>query len=90
MIDEIRAIFADPRVDGLEQLYDAINAARDLTKDSDFEACYDIVMSAGGREAETWIAFTVQTASRFSIDQQPDPDLFLQVLKDCCDACRRC
>ena len=36
MIDQIRAVFADPQVPGLERLYDAINAARDIAPDSDF------------------------------------------------------
>ena len=51
MIEQIRAVFADPQVPGLEGLYDAINAARDLAPDSDFQACYDIVMAGGGPEA---------------------------------------
>ena len=89
MLDEIRAVFSDPQTPGLDRLYDAINAARDLAPDSDFEACYDIVMAEGGPEAEAWIAFTVHTASRFDIDQQPDPDQFLQVLRERCDARRQ-
>ena len=85
MLDEIRAVFSDPQTPGLDRLYDAINAARDLAPDSDFEACYDIVMAGGGPEAEAWINFTVHTAMRFSIDQQPDPDQFLAVLEEICD-----
>ena len=80
MLDEIRAVFSDPQTPGLDRLYDAINAARDLAPDSDFEACYDIVMAAAGPEAEAWIAFTVHTATRFDLDHQPDPEQFLQVL----------
>ena len=65
MIEEIRAVFADPQVPGLERLYDAINAARDLAPDSDFQACYDIVMAGGGPEAEAWINFTVKYRDAF-------------------------
>ena len=89
MLEEIRAVFADPQVADLEAVYDAINAARDLAPDSDFEACYDIVMAEGGAVAEAWISFTVQTASRFDVDQQPDPDQFLQVLRETCDSRRQ-
>ena len=89
MLEKIRAVFADPQVADLEGLYDAINAARDLAPDSDFEACYDIVMAEGGPESEAWIAFTVHISSRFDIDQQPDPDQFLQVLRERCDARRQ-
>jgi len=89
MLEQIKAVFADPQVSGLEALYDAINAARDLAPDSDFEACYDILMAEEGPEAEAWIAFTVHTASRFDLDQQPDPDQFLQVLQEICDQRRQ-
>ena len=85
MIEQIRAVFADPQVSGLDRLYDAINAARDLAPDSDFQACYDIVMAGGGPEAEVWINFTVNTAMRFPIDQQPEPEQFLAVLEEVCD-----
>ena len=88
MLDEIRAVFSDPQTPGLDRLYDAINAARDLAPDSDFEACYDIVIAAAGPEAEAWIAFTVHTASRFDLDHQPDPEQFLQVLEEMCDQSR--
>ena len=36
MLDEIRAVFLDPQTPGLDRLYEAINAARDLAPDSDF------------------------------------------------------
>ena len=84
MIEQIRAVFADPQVSGLDRLYAAINAARDLAPDSDFQACYDIVMAGGGPEAEAWISFTVNTAMRFSIDQQPEPEQFLADLEEVC------
>ena len=30
MLDRIRAVFADAQAEGVDQLYDVINAARDL------------------------------------------------------------
>ena len=88
MLARIRAVFAEVQTDALDQLYDVINAARDLAPDSDFQACYDLVMASGGPEIETWINFTVTTATRFDLDDQPEPELFLAVLEECCDARR--
>ena len=88
MLSRIRAVFAEAQVAGLDQLYDVINAARDLAPDSDFQACYDLVMASGGPEVDAWINFTVITATQFEIDDQPDPEQFLSVLEECCDARR--
>ena len=88
MLARIRAVFADAQTEGLDQLYDVINAARDLAPDSDFQACYDLVMASGGPEVESWINFTVVTATCFDLDHQPEPEQFLFVLEECCDACR--
>jgi len=88
MSARIHAVFAEAQSEALDQLYDVINAARDLAPDSDFQACYDLVMASGGPEVETWINFTVTTATRFDLDDQPEPDLFLAVLEECCDARR--
>ena len=88
MLARIRTVFAEAQTDALDQLYDVINAARDLAPDSDFQACYDLVMASGGPEIETWINFTVTTATRFDLDDQPEPELFLAVLEECCDARR--
>ena len=88
MLARIRAVFAEAQTDALDQLYDVINAARDLAPDSDFQACYDLVMASGGPEIETWINFTVTTATRFDLDIQPDLERFLSVLEECCDARR--
>ena len=88
MLARIRAVFAEAQTDALDQLYDVINAARDLAPDSDFQACYDLVMASGGPEIETWINFAVTTATRFDLDDQPEPELFLAVLEECCDARR--
>jgi len=88
MLARIRAVFAEAQTDALDQLYDVINAARDLAPDSDFQACYDLVMASGGPEVVTWINFTVTTATRFDLEDQPEPELFLAVLEECCDARR--
>ena len=63
MLDRIRAVFAEAQAEGMDQLYDVINAARDLAPDSDFQA-------------------------RFDLDDQPEPEQFLSVLEECCDARR--
>ena len=88
MLDRIRFVFAYAQTEGLDQLYVAINAARDLVPDSDFQACYDLVMASDGPEVETWINFTVVTATFFDLDHQPQPEQFLFVLEECCDARR--
>ena len=88
MLARIRVVFAEPQTEGLDEIYDAINAARDLAPDSDFQACYDLVMASGGPEVETWINFTVATATRFDLEDQPEPEQFLAVLEECCDARR--
>ena len=88
MLARIRAVFADAQTEGLDQVFDVINAARDLAPDSDFQACYDLVMASCGPEVETWINFTVTTATRFDLDDQPEPEQFLLVLQECCDARR--
>ncbi len=88
MLDRIRAVFADAQTEGMDQLYGVINAARDLALDSDFQACYDFVMASGGPEVQTWINFTVTTATRFNLDDQPEPEQFLAVLEEFCDVRR--
>ena len=45
-------------------------------------------MVSGGPEVETWINFIVNTATRFDLDDQPEPEQFLSVLEECCDARR--
>ena len=88
MLARIRVVFAETQIEGLDELYDSINAARDLAPDSDFQACYDLVMASGGPEVEASINFTVMTATKFDLDDQPDPEQFLAVLEECCDARR--
>ncbi len=45
-------------------------------------------MASDGPEVETWINFTVIAATRFDLDDQPEPEQFLSVLEECCDARR--
>ena len=45
-------------------------------------------MASGGPEIETWINFTVVTATCFDLDHQPEPEHFLFVLEEYCDALR--
>ena len=45
-------------------------------------------MASGGPEVETWINFTVTTATRFDLDDQPEPEQFLSVLEEFCDVRR--
>ena len=52
MLARIRAVFADAQTEGLNQLYDVINAVRHLAPHSDFQACYDLVMASCGPEVE--------------------------------------
>ena len=53
MLARIRAVFADAQTEGLDQLYDVINnAVRDLARDSDFQACYALLMASCGPKVE--------------------------------------
>ena len=76
--DEIRAVFADPQLDGMDCLYDAIGAM--LQDGSEFQPAYALVVSAGDAPATTWIRFCVQCATRF--DDPPEESEFLAVLEE--------
>ena len=78
--DEIRAVFADPDLDGLNCLYAAIGAL--LQDGSECETSYSLVIAAGDAPANTWIKFCVQCATRF--DDPPEESEFLAVLEECC------
>ena len=84
-LDVVRAVFRDPLVADLDILYDAINLSRDQCPQPNFLQAYNQVMEHGGSPALAWISFTVKTATRFALDQQPDPNIFLQVLEEFCD-----
>ena len=78
--DRIRAVFADPQLDGMDRLYQAIGA---MLKDGvDFDSAYAQVVQSGADSAKTWIRFCVQSASRF--DEPPEEWEFLAVLEECC------
>jgi hypothetical protein len=76
--DEIRAVFADPRLDGMDRLYDAIGEM--LLTGAEFENAYSLVIAAGDVQATTWIKFCVQCATRF--DDPPEESEFLAVLEE--------
>ena len=76
--DEIRAVFADPQLDGMDGLYDAIGAM--LKDGAEFETAYSLVIAAGDAPANTWIRFCVQCATRF--DDPPEESEFLAVLEE--------
>ena len=78
--DDIRAVFADPQLDGMNHLYDAIGAM--LLDQADFERAYSLVIAAGDAPATTWIKFCVQCATRF--DDPPEESEFLAVLEEFC------
>ena len=76
--DEIRAVFADPQLDGMERLYDAIGEM--LLTGAEVENAYSLVIGAGDVQATTWIRFCVQCATRF--DDPPEESEFLAVLEE--------
>ena len=53
--DEIRAVFADPQLDGMDRFYDAIGEM--LLTGAEFENAYSLVIAAGDVQATTWIKF---------------------------------
>ena len=75
--DEIRSVFADPEVDGMDALYKAIGWF--LKDGADFDGAYQLVIEASGVEAATWITFRVQCATRFG--DTPEESEFLSVLE---------
>ena len=74
--DEIRAVFADPQLDGMDRLYDAIGEM--LLTGAEFENAYSLVIAAGDVQATTWIKFCVQCATRFD-DRMNSPINFCRV-----------
>ena len=76
--DEIRAVFADPQLNGMESLYEAIGEM--LLTGAEFANAYSLVIAAGDVQATTWIKFCVQCASRF--DDPPEESEFLSGLEE--------
>ena len=76
--EEIRAVFADPQLDGMDRLYGAIGEM--LQDGAEFENAYSLVIATGDTPANTWIRFCVQCATRF--DDPPEESEFLAVLEE--------
>ena len=74
----IRAVFADPLLDGMESLYDAIGER--LLTGAEFENAYSLVIAAGDVQATTWIKLCVQCATRY--DDPQEESEFLSVLEE--------
>ena len=78
--DSIRAVFADPQLEGMEDLYQMIGA---MMKDGvGFERAYELVLQSGANSSMTWVRFCVQSANRF--DDPPEETEFLAVLEEFC------
>ena len=58
--EEIRAVFSDPQLDGMDELNQCIGEM--LQDGADFENAYSLVIAAGDAPANTWIRFCVQCA----------------------------
>ena len=76
--DEIRAVYDDPQVNGMDDLYEAIGRA--INDGADFDRAYQLVVATGGPAAKTWIRFCVQCSTRF--DEPPEESEFLAVLEE--------
>ncbi len=76
--EEIRAVFADPQIDGMDELYQSIGEM--LQDAAEFENAYSLVIAAGDVPANTWIRFCVQCSTRF--DAPPEESEFLAVLEE--------
>ena len=76
--EEIRAVFADPQLDGMDALYQSIGEM--LQDGAEFDNAYSLVIAAGDTPANTWIRFCVQCATRF--DDPPEESEFLAVLEE--------
>lgn len=76
----IQAVYADPQVDGMEDLYQAI--ASKMSLQQNFAQAYAEVIASGDKAAKTWIRFCVKSSSRFQT--QPKEEDFLAVLEQHC------
>ncbi len=76
--EEIRAVFADPQIDGMDALYQSIGEM--LQDGAEFDNAYSLVIAAGDTPANTWIRFCVQCATRF--EDPPEESEFLAVLEE--------
>ena len=55
--EEIRAVFADPQLDGIDALYQCIGEM--LQDGAEFDNAYLLVIAPGDTQANTWIRFCV-------------------------------
>ena len=76
--EEIRAVFADPQIDGMDALYRCIGEM--LQDGAEFDNAYSLVTASGDAPANTWIRFCVQCATRFY--DPPEESEFLAVLEE--------
>ena len=76
--EEISAVFANSQIDGMDVLYQCIGEM--LQDGAEFENAYSLVIAAGDTQANTWIRFCVQCATRF--DDPPEESEFLAVLEE--------
>ncbi len=79
-LQSIHAVYDDPQIEGMEDLYEAI-AAKMRNRQS-FNQAFGEVIASGGAAAQTWIRFCVQSSTRF---QTPPEEVdFLAVLEQYC------
>ena len=78
--DSIRAVYADPQLEGMEDLYQAIGSM--LRDGVGFDRAYELVLQSGANSSKTWVRFCVQSANRF--DDPPKESEFLAVLEEFC------
>ena len=79
-LQSIQAVYANPQVDGMDDLYQAI--ASKMSPHQNFEQAYAEVIAAGGTAAQTWIRFCLHCSRRF--ETQPKEEDFLAVLEQHC------
>jgi hypothetical protein len=73
----ICAVFADPQLDGMERLYEAIGEM--LLEGTEFENAYLLVIAVVDVQVTIWIRFCLQFANRFG--DPPEESEFLAVLE---------
>lgn len=79
-LQSIRAVFDEPQVNGMDDLYQAI--ASKMSPQQNFEKAYAEVITSGDTAAQTWIRFCVQSSRRFKTP--PKEEDFLSVLEEHC------
>ena len=77
--DELRAISADPQVEGMDRLYEAIGVCIHEWGD-EFATALDSVIGIKGPEAEAWLSFCVMSALR--LDEPAEESELLCVLEE--------